>query len=97
MNLEEDTLLQLDRVTKAFQIPSLMFHFFFLHSNLSWCCAMKLIHKGLNIEQLLNFSLLHNDYVIWLNNVHRVKSEKNLCTKNSLLESDVIQVHYEPK
>lgn len=58
---------------------------------------MKLIHKGLNIEQLLNFSLLHNDYVIWLNNVHRVKSEKNLCTKNSLIKSDVIQVHYEPK
>lgn len=58
---------------------------------------MKLIHKGLNIEQLLNFSLLHKDCVIWLKNVHRVKSEKNLCTKNSLLESNVIQIHYEPK
>lgn len=72
---------------------------FFPHSNLSWswCCAMKLIHKGLNIEQLLNFSLLHNDYVIWLNNVHTVKSEKNLCTKNSLLQSNVLQVHCELK
>lgn len=58
---------------------------------------MKLIHKGLNIEQLLNFSLLHKDCVIWLKNVHRVKSEKNLYTKNSLLESNVIQIHYEPK
>lgn len=56
---------------------------------------MKLIHKGLNIEQLLNFSLLHNDYVIWLNNVHRVKTEKNLCTKNSLLGSNVTQTHHE--
>lgn len=57
---------------------------------------MKLKHKGLNIEQLLNFSLLHNDDVIWLNNVHRVKS-KNLCTKNSLLRLNVIQIHYELK
>lgn len=58
---------------------------------------MKLIYTGLNIEHLLNLSLLHNDYVIWINNVPRIKSEKNLCTKNSLLEPNVLQVLCEPK
>lgn len=75
------------------------FTFFFPHSNLvwCWCCAINLIHKGLNIEQLLNFSLLHNDHVIWLHNVHRMKSENISCSRNSLLESHVLQVDGEPK
>lgn len=66
MNLEEDILLQIGQNYRSISDSFSHVSHFFPHSNLSWpwCCAMKLIHKGLNIEQLLNFSLLHNDYVI---------------------------------
>lgn len=85
MNLELAILLQTGQRYRSISNSSSHFAFFFLRLNLSWswCCAMKLIYTGLNIEQLLNFSLLHNDYVIWINNVPRMQSrEESLQQKN---------------
>lgn len=99
MNLELAILLQTGQRYRSISNSSSHFAFFFLRLNLSWswCCAMKLIYTGLNIEQLLNFSLLHNDYVIWINNVPRMQSRGISATKKSLLESNVLQVLCEPK
>ena len=80
MNLEEDILWQTGQSYWSISdSSSRVSHFFSTFKPILVLVLCNQVNtQSLNIVQLLNFSLLHNDYVIWLNNVHRIKSEKIL-------------------